>query len=304
MSRIHILACLVLLNNACVIEKIEEETEIICGTVMAGAPVELADVEIYQLDPITGQIADTDPIAYTGTPTDENGNFCIEDVTAYGMLVFVATNGEIQEPWSNASAQLSSSHMMAVVDSWYGQERIVITPWTALAYQIAHARFSRAQEDSFYSAIIVAEELVYRHFIGIPINDISQDNCEAHLNCLRPIDLVRLLDIDDYPPEEENYKLSLLALSAVAEQWSGPGRQKNDVNSVELVMHHLVRDVTDGQLDGFEFEQALATTAETLRAELVYAFANFSISEIRDLYDTHKELFAHILSNTDPRLFR
>ncbi len=66
----------------------------------------------------------------------------------------------------------------------------------------------------------------------------------------------------------------------------------------------LAADAIDGRFDGFEVNQPLETTVNTLRSEISRAFAVHGlIASSSNLYTAHSAIFERMALNTDPRLF-
>ncbi len=293
--------CILPLVGACVLEEIKGKSETICGTVAAGGPIERADVEIYQLDPVTGGILSLEPVDWTTTPTDENGRFCMHDTTISGMVLFLARGGEINEFWSTESMPLRHAHLSALITDWSGQENVTITPWTTLVEQLANGRYAGAEEPTFFHAMISANEILYEHFIGSIPSVLDHSDCMNRLDCIE-IDFDAGTDTSQ-SLEAKRYVSTLLSLSALALDWFNSNSADFAIDSVELTTEYLLKDATDGRFDGFSYEQALITTTDTLRSDMVMSLMSAESNGLLPPLSSRTSFFQHIAMNNDPRLF-
>ncbi len=276
--------------------------ETVCGFLGTAAPIIGAYIDVYQLDERTGELVSLYPIASTLTPTNADGEFCFNDVELSGALLFRARGGFVHEYWSPEPAQLGVRHLAATIEHWTGQRDLTITPWTTLAYELAAARRRNDEETTFYAAVLTSERLLYEHFIGGEVSSDSTNHCDSLLNCLRPAHFASISNID-VSPEAEHYLLTLLSLSALAAEWSGLSASTKDINSVTLTMNYLAHDAVDGRFDGFEIDQPLKTTVNTLRSEIGRAFAANGPVNTSYQYSDYSVTFERIAFNTDQRLF-
>ncbi len=279
--------------------------EEVCGFLGTAVGIEGAYVHVYPLDEVTGRLLKAYPIASTSEPTDANGEFCLtgKDSDITGMLLFVARGGKVREYWSPTSATLGVEHLSAVVEHWTKGRPLSITPWTTISYNLAKGRYRNGEEETFYAAVLTAEQLVYEHFIGSRVGPATLNHCSSRLNCLRPNHNFPPLNAPVTSPEAERYTVTLLSLSSLASEWSGPSFSTKSLNSVELTTRFLAVDALDGRFDGFETNLSLETNVNTLRSEIVRAFATNGPMDSPYSYADHRVAFQQIATNTDPRLF-
>ncbi len=299
---ISIWLCILPLVGACALEEIEGKSETICGMVVAGGPIKHADVEIYQLDPSTGEIIELEPIARTSIPTDTDGRFCIHDVSVSGTLLFLAREGELHEYWLLKPVSLWHIHLSAVVENWTGQENVTISPWTSLVYELANARYNNAENQTFYWAAANANQILYEHLIGIFPPFFDQFECMNRFDCIK-VNFSASAETSS-SVASERYLSTLLSLSALASSWIDSVNEDTRFNSVDLALRYLALDASDARFDGFSYDQHLAISSNALRSELVMALVEAENNKLLPMLSGRDDFFRNIETNDDPRLFR
>jgi hypothetical protein len=288
------------------------------GQVLAGSPVEGAQVQIWQL----GQDGERLERLFE-TATGGNGHWSVDIKFIQGPIEIEARGGVTVEPWA-PDVKISSGAFRAVIIDYVSgyPAHLMVTPYTTIAAALGEAWLDQdspsGAKPAYRETMRAAYQLLGQHLGGVTLFG------QPPMDTNAPVVFI---------DESARHALMIAALSTLAERIAraaSPGMPSaQDINTVSLAAA-LEQDARDGVLDGRgpdglirvgPCDQPSGCTSEpgacvpavceldsnTLRAELATALAFDFLPSPRNWtgrgFNDLRSIIEAIWTNDEPRLF-
>ncbi|MCG8420863.1 MAG: hypothetical protein MJE77_23325 [Proteobacteria bacterium] len=308
MKTAHVCIMGVLILGACANE---QYVSVIQGYLVGSQPIAGAEIQLLEIDdqgnPIDVFASDPaiSPARGRTTISNVDGTFEIvldESEPLPSIFLLRAIEGQTTEFWMSDEYTLETQqpHTHAVVTDWIswatGRERkIVLSPFTELAYQLAKRRTAGGLHDDFEEAVTVANWLLDEH---ISIDSEEGSTSIAHTRPSREKSYAMV--------ESVRYHLALQQLAALAYDVSErTGLTVTTQHVTACLSHDLINRYFDGS--GVEHDGCWFLEQDTFRVSMARPFLRHYVRS-----DYNKELIQYgdmflfvnrIAENESPLLF-